>query len=121
MTPLLFADITIFVLSLLVGFEAEIGKVVRVGVHPVPDLLLGLDGLRQDRHPLVAQEALVALERLATGLVARGVPGDTVGDLPQAEWSAGVQQHQQQVGDTFEAVGLGHSRQSTARMTGGAP
>ena len=100
---------------LLVGFEAEIRKVVRVGVHPVADLFVGLDRLGQDRHTLVPQEPLVSLERLTAGIVTVGIAGHPVGDLPQTERSAGVEQDQQQVRHSFESVGVGHSRQSTGR------
>ncbi len=107
--------------SLFVGLEPQVGEVVVVGVDRVPHLLVRLDLGRDDRDPLVAQELLVPFEGLAAGVVPLGVAGHTLGDLAEAERPAGVEQHEQQVGDAFESVGWGHRRQSTAPAVGCPP
>jgi len=104
--------------SLLVGFEPEVREVVVLGVHPVPGLVLPVDRRRLHRDPLVAQEPLVPFEGLAAGVVPIRVPRHPFGDLAQAERAAGVEEDEEQVGDAFESVGLGHSRQSTTDRDG---
>ena len=105
--------------GLLLGLQPEVGEVVGVGIDAVPELVLPFDGNGQDGHPFVAQQPLVPLERLTTGAVAVGIAGHPVGDLSQAQGAAGVEEHQQQVGDSFEAVESGHSGQFTVPPRGG--
>lgn len=106
---------------LFLGLQVQVGKIVGVGVDTVAELVLAADGLDQDRHPFVTQEALVALEGLPAGSVAVGVAGHTVRDLAEAERVGRVEEHQQQVGDSFESVGLCHPRQSRTHGDGNRP
>jgi hypothetical protein len=59
--------------NLLVRFEVEIGEVERLAVDLVTVLLVTRQALREDRDPLVAQQALVPLEGLASGGVLNGI------------------------------------------------
>ena len=104
--------------GLLLCLETEVGKVVGVGVDPVPQLVLALDRHHQDGHALVAQQPLVPLEGLPAGPVGVGVAGHPVGDLPEAQRARGVQQYQQQVGDPLEPVEALHRGQSRAQRAG---
>ena len=101
--------------SLLFGIESEVGQVVGVGIHPVAQLLLTVDRFHQDGDALIAEEALVAFEGLASGAVAVGVARHAVGDLPEGERVVGVEQDQQQVGDPLEPVQWCHGAQSRGR------
>ena len=101
--------------SLLLCLQSEVGEVVRVGIDAVSELVVAVDGSHQHRYPLVAQQPLVPLERLAAGAVGVGIARHPVGDLAQAERARRVQKHQQQVGDPFEPIETLHRRQSRAR------
>ena len=101
--------------GLFLCLQTEVGKVVGVGVDPVAQLLLPVDGHHQHRHPLVPQQALVPFERLAARTVGVGIAGHPVGDLAEAQRVRGGQEHQQQVGHSLEAIQALHRGQSRAR------
>ena len=99
---------------LLIGQEAEVGQVEGLGVDAVAELLLAADRLGGHRDPLLAEQPLVALKRLAAGVVGGRVAGDLTGDLVEGQRAPGVEEHQNQVGQALQAVGLGHRRQRRA-------
>ena len=101
--------------GLLLWLQPEVGEVVRVGIDPVPQLVLPADRDDQHGYPLVTQQPLVPLEGLAPGTVGVGVAGHPVGDLAQAQRARRVEEYQQQVGDPFESVEALHRGQSRAR------
>ena len=97
---------------LFFGLQLEVGKVVGVGVDPIPQLLLAADGHHEHRHPLVPQQPLVALEGLAPGAVGVRVPRHPVGDLTQAQRMRRVEEHQQQVSHPLKPIETLHRGQS---------
>ena len=69
-------------------------------------LLVARQALREDRDPLVAQQALVPLEGLAPGGVLGRIPGDLVRDGVESQRLARVEQHEHQIGDALQPVEL---------------
>ena len=92
--------------NLLVGLEIQVGQVEGLALDAVPVLLVSRQALRQDRDALVAQEALVPLEGLASRRVLPGVAGHLVRNRVEGQRLAGVEQHQDQIRDAFEPVEL---------------
>ena len=92
--------------NLLVRFEVEIGQIEGIAVDLVPVLLVARQALREDRDPLVAQQALVPLEGLAPGGVLGRIPGDLVRDGVEGQRLARVEQHQHEIGDALQPIEL---------------
>ncbi len=92
--------------NLLVGLEIQVGQVERLTVDLIAVLLVTGKALGEHGDPLVAQEALVALEGLAPRRVLRGVAGDLVRDGVERQGLPGVEQHQDEVRDAFQPVEL---------------
>ena len=67
--------------GLLLGFQSEVGQVVRVGFDAVPELILTVDGDHQDWNSLVTKESFVPFECLTPGSLGVGVARHPIGDL----------------------------------------
>ena len=101
--------------GLLLCLQAEVGKVVGVRIDPVPELVLPRDRDHQHGHALIAQQPLVPFESLAAGSVGVRISRHPIGDFAETERTRGIEKHQQQVGDPFEAIKTLHRGQSRAR------
>ena len=104
--------------DLLGRVEMEVGKIEGLGMDAVAELLLALDGLGGHWDPFVAKNPLVTFECLPAGPVIGGIAGHLVGEGIEGERPVRSQEHQHQVGETFETIGLGHRQQ---RRTAGRP
>ncbi len=103
--------------NLLVGFEVQIRQVERLAIDLVSVLLVSRQWLGQDRDALVSQQPLVPLEGLAPSGVLGRIAGNLMRNGVEGERLARVQQHQDQIGDTFEPIELRgglHRREPTA-------
>ena len=100
---------------LFIGGQVEVRQVEGLGVDPVSVLLGTLDGLGHERDALLSEQPLVALERLATGVAARWIPGHVAGQLAQCHRPVSVQQHQHEIGQPLQPVEGGHRGQRRTR------